>query len=323
MTGRTAGSCHPFRSPEARDRYLAFYDERVARWWPVESEDVTVHTDWGDTFIRVSGPAGAPALVLLPGSRSNSLLYSEMVEALSCSYRTYAIDSVFDIGRSVPSRRMTRSSEAMEWLDGLLDGLGLHDGVNLAGQSLGASLAADYALHAPDRLRTVVWIAPAGVVQRVDPRFLLSMVLCWIPWRAALERGMAGLMPVVAHSTGRPRELFEDFVEEFAVHQACYGPLSTPMGSGSYWDDAKLRSLKMPLLVVVGEHEKICSARKVVERLVSFAPGIEVFMVPGAGHDLCFAQPGMAAQRMLEFLAKSPENRPTSASSRTPEGRLI
>ncbi len=57
---------HPFRSAEARDRYLAAYDKRAASW-PVASETVMVDTEQGRTFVRISGLADAPPLVMLPG----------------------------------------------------------------------------------------------------------------------------------------------------------------------------------------------------------------------------------------------------------------
>jgi len=45
---------HPFRSAAKRDRYLASYDARAARW-PVPSRGVFVDTSWGETFVRISG----------------------------------------------------------------------------------------------------------------------------------------------------------------------------------------------------------------------------------------------------------------------------
>ena len=57
-------SYHPFRSAPAKAQYLKLYDMR-AKKWPVESETRFVHTAYGQTFIRMSGPAGAPPLVLL------------------------------------------------------------------------------------------------------------------------------------------------------------------------------------------------------------------------------------------------------------------
>jgi hypothetical protein len=103
----------PFTSQQARDRYLAHYDA-MEKSWPIESENRTVTTEHGTTFMRVSGPADAPPLVLLPGGQSTSLVWKRVIEPLSARFRTYALDSIYDEGRSVPasgrSGRATRSA---------------------------------------------------------------------------------------------------------------------------------------------------------------------------------------------------------------------
>jgi pimeloyl-ACP methyl ester carboxylesterase len=155
----------PFISQQARDRYLDHYEARE-KSWPVESENRTVTTDHGTTFLRVSGPAGAPPLVLLPGGQSTSLVWRRVIEPLSARFRTFALDSIFDQGRSVPSRPMRDVADLTAWLDGVLDALGLTDGINMAGISYGAYATAEYALHAPQRLRRIVWLSPSWSPRR-------------------------------------------------------------------------------------------------------------------------------------------------------------
>ena len=67
-------ACHPFRSEEARERYLAHYD-LASRQWPVPSPTRLVPTSYGRTFVRVSGPAEGSPLVLLPGGGSSLLAW--------------------------------------------------------------------------------------------------------------------------------------------------------------------------------------------------------------------------------------------------------
>ena len=73
----------PYRSAEARDKCLAYYSELAAREWPVASEERMVPTSYGATFVRVTGPQGAPPLVLLPGAVSTSLMWAPNIRALS------------------------------------------------------------------------------------------------------------------------------------------------------------------------------------------------------------------------------------------------
>ncbi len=117
---------HPFKSAKKMERYLAHYDAR-AQNWPVPSETVFVDTSWGQTFVRISGPADGPPLVLLPGANATSLMWETNIEAFSRDYRVYAVDNVFDFGRSVYVRNLKTPADFVSWFDKLLDALGLED----------------------------------------------------------------------------------------------------------------------------------------------------------------------------------------------------
>ena len=65
---------YPYKSAEAKERHLAFYDAMAASQWAIESESRIVPTSLDRTFVRISGPRGAPPLVLLPGMSAHSLL---------------------------------------------------------------------------------------------------------------------------------------------------------------------------------------------------------------------------------------------------------
>ena len=66
--------------------------------------------------------------------------------------------------------------------------------------------------------------------------------------------------------------------------------------------DQELQSIKVPTLFLVGENEKIYSARKAVQRLNNVAPQIDTEIIPNAGHDLTILQAEMVNRKVLEFL---------------------
>ena len=71
--------------------------------------------------------------------------------------------------------------------------------------------------------------------------------------------------------------------------------------------DDELRSIKVPTLFLVGENEKIYSARKAVGRLNAVAPQIKTEIIPDAGHDLTILQAELVNEKVIEFL-KQPSN---------------
>jgi hypothetical protein len=152
---------HPFRSAQAKERYLQLYDAR-AKSWPIESESRMVATSYGQTFVRVSGSPEAPPLVLLPGANAASLLWRPNIAALSEHYGTFAVDNIYDFGRSIYTRRLETPEDFVNWLEELLSGLELDDEVHLLGLSYGGWITCQYALQRPERLGKVVLVAPAA-----------------------------------------------------------------------------------------------------------------------------------------------------------------
>ena len=205
---------HPFRSEQARERYLAHYDA-VSRRWPVPSTTMIVPTSYGRTFVRVSGPADGPPLVLLPGGGSSLLMWAPNVAALSERYRVYAIDRLGDIGRSVYLRPLGTSADVVRNLDELLSALQLGTDVRLMGLSFGGWEAAEYALVHPGRLARVVLIAPAATLFNLPPDFAWRGLLLLLPDRGFMESMMRWSLPHLGTATDPAgKKLFDSLVDE-------------------------------------------------------------------------------------------------------------
>jgi pimeloyl-ACP methyl ester carboxylesterase len=144
-------SFHPFKSTESQQRYIAF-NERLSKKWPVPYEAKIVETSFGKTFVRISGPAEAAPLILLPGSSANSLSWRSNVGVLSEHFRIFAVDNINDFGRSVYTHAPKNVDDFSRWLNELFDELNLHDRINLMGASYGGWIASEYALRNPGRL---------------------------------------------------------------------------------------------------------------------------------------------------------------------------
>ncbi len=293
---------HPFRSPEARERYLAHYEAMEASW-PVASEAVTIPTSFGETFVRVSGPASARPLVLLPGGRGTSLGWATMIEALSANHRTYAVDAIFDVGRSVSSRPIKTIDDVTGWVDELLDGLVLASGVNLMGLSFGGWVGAEYTLRAPQRLAKVVWLSPAGVVAPLSGGFIGRSMACVVPSRATFSWFTEWIMADSAGSDGPALEALGSAVDDLVIGAQCYPMRAWPGGGPRALKDDELRDIDVPVLYVVGENERVCKdPHAAISRLNTVAPQIRTAIIPGAGHDAFMIKPAECSAAVLGFL---------------------
>jgi pimeloyl-ACP methyl ester carboxylesterase len=290
---------HPFKSAEARERYLAFYADAAARQWPLPSEERTVTTADGETFMRISGPADAPPLVLLPGGRTNSLCWAPIIEPLSQQYRTYALDAIYDDGRSVNATPMKTPDDVAGWLDRLFDALGFDGDVNLMGVSFGAWSSAEYALRHGDRLAKMVWLSPAGTVANISGKFVTFGMLCMIPSERSFGAFTRWIMPYAAKDDP---DFVSDAVTEMVVSEKCFKFRNWPGGPRKLTDE-ELAGLDVPVLYMVGDHERVCAKPlEAVQRVRTVAPQIEVEVFPDAGHDLTWIHTDAVVSRTLAFL---------------------
>lgn len=292
----------PFRSDAAKAEFLALYREK-AKAWPVPSETRLIDTPSGQTFVRVSGCSNERPLVLLSGARGTSLMWLPNIAALSAHHRTYALDTVTDIGLSVSRAEISKPEHLVTWLDEVLESLVPDGTVDLMGMSYGGWLAGQYALRFPSRLRKVVLLAPGGTVLRMSLAFLVRIMLIG--------------MPLPGRQGGPVRRMIEWLFQDLARRGEAAGPgiedvidtvrmdrfFSLPwMVWPTVIADEAWREFGVPCLFLVGEHEKIYSPEAAVRRLKRVAPQIQTAVIPGAGHDLTLVQPELVAERVLAFL---------------------
>ena len=290
---------HPFRSADAKDEYLDLYDRRAALW-PVDSESRIVYTAHGKTFVRISGPAGAPPLVLLPGFGAHSLMWAPNVKALSECYQTFAVDNICDVGRSVDAQPIHRPDDFADWLDGLFKALRLAEGAILMGASFGAWLASQYAVRFPDRLRKLVLLAPAATVLPLAPGFLIRGMLSALPV-PHFGRSMMSWLFADLKNDQASGELFEITLNDMTVAARCFKPRRM-MVQPTVLTDEQWAGIRVPTLCLVGENEKICAAGKAVARLDRVAPQVHAEIISNAGNDLSIVQAEIVNQKVLAFL---------------------
>src|SRR5512139_1796995 len=147
-----------YKSPEGQAKCLAVYETALAHW-PVPYAELDVPTRFGSTHIISSGPTDAPPLILLHGNWATATMWASVISTLAPDHRTFAIDQIDDVGKSVPARIPASRSDYAEWLLDVLDQLGI-DQADIAGLSYGGFLAMNFALSAPNRVKRLVLLCP-------------------------------------------------------------------------------------------------------------------------------------------------------------------
>jgi len=294
-------SYHPFQSPEAKKTFLSSYDSR-AKQWPIPSETTIIHTTFGSTFVRISGPVNGAPMILLHGHSENGLNWLPNIKDLSQDYRTYAIDIISDPGRSVYTKIMKSADDYTSWLDELFDGLGLEQNINLIGLSYGGWLVSKYALKFPQRLNKIVLIAPGGIAPFPLKFIAFALFLSLFQFRSEflfkrLTRWMFKDF-LATHEAGE--EKFDDWFGFIYLGIRSYKP--QPIVFAKVLSKEELQKLTIPTLFLTGENEIVYSVPRTINRLQTLVPDIEIKVFKDAGHDLPLAQPKQVNLAILDFL---------------------
>jgi pimeloyl-ACP methyl ester carboxylesterase len=294
---------YPFRSERAKMEYER-HGRELTRAWPVRSETVLLDTPSGRTFVRASGSAGDPPLVLLPGARISSLMWIDMIAALAARHRTYALDIIGDAGLSVNRSAVSKPSDDVDWLDEVLTLLVPDGAASLAGVSLGGSIAAQYALRHPGRVRAVALLAPGGTVLPLSLGFFVRITLITLlpGMGGSLRRVCRWLFEDAVRGDEACRARLERAIEELETVVRVFALPRPPWPA--VLTDQEWRSFRAPCLFLVGEHERIYSAPAAVRRLSRVAPQVKAEVLRGAGHDLTIVDPDRVTDRVLAFLAE-------------------
>jgi pimeloyl-ACP methyl ester carboxylesterase len=258
-----------------------------------------VSTTFGDTFVRVQGPADGPPLVLLPGDSESSLSWIPVIEAFASEHRVYALDHINDIGRSIYRRQPRRPDDFVRWLDELFDELHVDD-VRLVAHSYGAWQAALYALEFPERLDRLVLLSPPATVLRARLGLLARAVLYGtFPRRFIVRRYHYWFAPeCVRHDVTRAR--IDEMIEEDILARRCFKRRKFVLPT--VLSDEDWQRLAVPTLFLVGRNDVVYPGERAVQRLAAVAPHVKTEITDG-DHHLTITRPDWVIQHVLGFLA--------------------
>lgn len=278
-----------YRSPEGeravRDRYLEFL-----KYWPVPNEHLRIPTREGETFAIASGPEDAPALLLLHGTAFNSVMWMGDIASWAGSFRVYAIDIIGDAGLSAPSRPSFSSDAHALWLEDVMAGLGLK-GASFAGISLGGWLALDFAIRRPERVRSLVLMAPGGVASRNVLLWALPLLALGGWGRRKMTEMISGPAPLNPSPAQRA-------VAEFTT--LVFRNMRTRTDKFPVFSDEALKRLTMPVMAVLAGRDVFIDSPRAKTRLERNVGNVCIRYLPDARHAIT----GQTAP-ILEFLRAS------------------
>ena len=263
--------------------------------------------------IRYLAAGEGPPLILLHGVGDNALDWTWVMPALARTHRVHAPD-LPGSGRSAKPEGDDYSPAYFgRFLNGFLDALGIERAV-VVGNSLGGLVGLRLALANPERVAALGLLASAGLGRRVSPamRSLAlpgygGLAVAWgkrPPGAAQRALGRAALL------FGSPRKVPLKWLKEqyglarqpgFLEAQLATVRAQIGLRGQRQLVLDQLPSLRVPTLVVWGEHDRVlplAQAREAISRI----PDGTLKLIPGCGHLPQVERPDQLVQILQRFL---------------------
>ena len=281
------------RSREKR-RFLEAYDSAMEAW-PSERKSALIATSFGRTQVHQCGPEDAPPIILLHGMGATSAMWHPCVVALQRKHRIVALDTIGDVGRSLPERVPRNVKDFTHWIVEVMDELGLVR-AHFVGLSYGAWLSANMAVSRSERVDRLVLLAPAAVFARIGVGFLFRAMSASFIRSPHLIRSFREWLVHDPRALVDPADLIE-----VGLQARKFAPIPPP----SCLSDDQLRSIKAETLLMIGEHEPVTRPIRAISRAEHLVRRIETVLVPNAGHMLTGEAPERVNAKVAEFLSRT------------------
>ena len=285
-----------FRSSESEAQYYAAYDA-VLKHWPVPYEEFSISTHFGNTHIIASGLKDTAPLVLLHPSGGGATIWCRNVGQLSQHYRTYAIDVMGEVNKSILTHPIRGRHDFADWIADLFNGLKIASAY-MVGNSFGGFLTLNTAFYLPERVKKIVLISPAATFVQIWPWWLHF----WLPTGIGYMTG-SNRMKLKAYEW-----IWQNFPVEECVAKVRALTTITGMprhGPPSVFSDEELRKIQTPILLLIGDHEVIYKPERAIQRATRLIPGLKAEIVPNANHIAEYTAADFVNAKILEFFHDS------------------
>ncbi len=272
--------------------YYKAYDETL-KIWDVSFEELYITTTNGIAHVIVSGPKNGEPFVLLHGMNASSTMWYPNIESLSKDHRVFAIDFILEPGKSHLYNDIESVEEVIDWYKEVLFVLEL-DSFHVIGASRGGWLAVKLALTNQEKIKSLILLSPAQTFTWIKPSMDLFKNIATL--LSSKEKQIAQSLESMSSDVANISDVYlkqykigleKDFDNKFVT-------------SMQPFSNKEIKSLHMPVLVLIGDHDMINERRTVeIAKMLSKGKG-EV--IQNAGHFLSIDQAETVNKKMLDFL---------------------
>lgn len=263
---------------------------------PLEEKDI--HTSFGNAHVIVCGRSNAEPLVLLHGMNASSTMWYPNIKELSEHYRIYAIDFLLEPGKSLCEKGINNTGQIIDWYYEIFDQLHLQK-FDIAGASRGGWLAVNIALRERSRIHKMILLSPAQTFIWIKPQMKIMSNITY-----TISPKRKRLRSILETMTFNVDNIQQVYINQYyiATKEASISKCILQM---TPFSDEKLRLLKMPVMLLIGDND-IINNDKSIERAKKLIPDVQAETIKNAGHFLSIDQPENVNKKIIDFLSEGP-----------------
>jgi pimeloyl-ACP methyl ester carboxylesterase len=268
-----------------------------------------IRVSQGVTHYELAGPVYGPPVVFIPGFSVPYYLWDPPFDFLvGQGFRALRYD-LFGRGYSDRPQAEYNADLFDRQLEDLLTALEIRLPVDLVGSSMGGILAVHFADRHPEKVRKLVLVDPAGLLDGLGfPKSLLC-----IPFQGELLMDWLGTPMLVSGNRG---DFFEpdahpEYITQFqpqlqfrGFKQAVLSTLRSGILCGQEDVFGRVGRQRRPTLVIWGREDQVIPFA-ISQQVLAHLPGADFVVVEQAGHVPHYERPEIVNPILLNFL-KSP-----------------
>ena len=280
-------------TPQVQSEMMAIYDAKLAKW-PTPYETRYLDTSYGKVHVIISGLESAPPVLLLNAGQMAGWSWVTNIGALNERYRTYAIDTIGEPGKSELSDITHFPKNGKEWSNLLVeitDNLGIENAF-VVGASNGGFLALNFAIHHPERIEKLALLGAMGLTPSTNENIMRITFSQMFPLKIVQDS-------TIHWSFGDDPELRSQIDEWFYLVFQTAPQQSPPITMKA----EELQKVNVPTLDVLGTNDNLMGDLGAVRGLASNVPEIEIVEIE-SGHLMGIEKPDICNQLILDFFGK-------------------
>ena len=287
-----------FISEKGKEDFQIAYDESMALL-PTPNDMKDIETTFGTIrtyyFTKEENKHKEPIL-LLPGRGASTPMWVPNLEGLREKRPVYTIDLLGEPGMSVQTKAIENQKQQAEWLNEVIEGLGLKK-VHIVGVSIGGWTAMNLARYNPKHIATASLLDPVFVFAQIYIKMILASIPASVPIipRFLREKMLSYVSEGAEINDDEPiAKLIESGMRNYK--------LKTPAPNLFRKED--LKNIKVLVLALMAKKSKMHNSVKAVEIGKKYVKDIDIVNWKNASHAINGEFSNEVNARILDFVEK-------------------